>query len=202
MSKRVTLLTAASPDYWPQMELSGPNKMEYCLRHHVTLSMVLHDNITVKNWGERELFMLDALDGYDTDWLWFMGADTIITNMTIDIRTMCQDKHDFIIGVDINGINNDSFLLKNTKPARDFLRRVLCRRDHPNDQSAMFDEKDVLKTQLVSQRYFNSFKYDEYHYGEYPDGNWQEGDFVLHLPGMPNARRIELMNEYLRKVVR
>lgn len=201
---KVTLLTASSKEYWLLMALSAPNKLEYCIRHGVQFAMNIHTHIDAfKNWGERELFMLDALDAYDCDWLWFMGADTIITNQTLDIRTLCDDEFDFIIGVDVNGINNDSFLLKNCKASRDFLKRVLCRRDAPHDQDAMFAEKDVsLKTKLVGQRTFNSYKYDEYGYGPFPEGTWQEGDFVLHVPGLHLVRRVQLMQEYLGKVKR
>ena len=201
---KITLLMAASEEYWSLMELSGPNKMEYCLRHKVQLAMAVHDRIgSDGNWGQRPQFMLDALDSYDPDWLWFMGADTLITNMKIDIRKLCTLNKDFIIGVDVHGINNDSFLLQNNKASRDFLKRILCRHDMPTDQHAMHFEKGVnLRTSLVPQRLFNSYKYDEYQYGEQPKGTWRPEDFVIHFPGMPNERRIALMTEYLGKVVR
>jgi hypothetical protein len=153
---------------------------------------------------ERTSFMRDALDSYDTDWLWFLGADTLITNMTIDIRDLCDDEFDFIIAEDINGINNDSFLLKASNASRRFLRRVAGRRDVPHDQAAMSEEMHEcgMRTKLVGQRLFNSFKYDEYNYGPYPEGDWQDGDFVLHMPGMSNQRRFELMLEFSDKIRR
>lgn len=199
----VTLLTAASEEYWPLLELGASNKLEYCLRHKVQFHMVKHNSSVTNAWGERELFMLDALNTYNTDWLWFMGADTLITNMKKDIRELCDDGFDFIIGVDINGINNDSILLKNNEKTKRFLKRVIYRRDCGDDQHAMFMEcKQGLETGLVPQRNFNSYKYDEYHYGAYPEGAWQEGDFVLHLPGLSMQRRLQLMNEFLPKVRR
>lgn len=202
---KVTLLTASSKEYWPLMAISSINKLEYCLRYGIQLSMAVHADIDgYGNWGERESFMLDALDAYDCDWLWFMGCDTLITNMQTDVRTMCDPQFDFIIGKDINGINNDSFLLQNTKASKDFIKRVMYRRDKGTDQCAMNEEMEAegLRVALVSQRLFNSFKYDEYRYGPYPDGNWQDGDFVIHFPGLRLARRIELMTEFAGKVRR
>ena len=204
---KLTLLTAASKDFWPLMALTSPNKLEYCLRHGVQLSVAVHDPELLGvsgNWGEREYFMADALNSYSCDWLWFMGADTLITNMQIDVRSLCDPDFDLIIGKDINGINNDSFLLQNTKASHDFLRRVISRRDMETDQCAMRAEMDhpSMRSKIVSQRVFNSFKYDEYHYGEYEQGNWQDGDFVLHLPGMNNARRFALLLEFAQKVKR
>lgn len=187
------------------MELSAPNKMEYSLRHGIQLSVAVHGRIgSDGNWGERPMYMLDGLEAYDCHWLWFMGADTLITNMQTDIRTLCNPQKDFIIGVDVNGINNDSVLIQNTKAAKDFLKRVICRRDLPTDQHAMHFEMNAggCRASLVNQRVFNSFKYDEYNYGEYPKGNWQDGDFVIHFPGMSNERRTKLMAEYLGKVRR
>jgi hypothetical protein len=202
---RITLLTAASAEYWPLMEMAGPNKMEYCLRHKIQLAMNVHGRIGADgNWGERETFMLDALDAYDADWLWFMGADSLITNMTIDIRTMCYIAYDFIIGVDVHGINNDVFLLKNSKASKDFLKRVLTRRDLPHDQLAMHHEMDKcgMKSAVVPQKLFNSYKYDEYDHAKLQEGDWTPGDFVIQFPGLRLERRVELMKEFLNKIKR
>lgn len=186
------------------MELSSPNKLEYCLRHGIQLHVNQHGSDPSCAGVERTSFMQDALNSYDSDWLWFMGADTLITNMTIDIRELCDDSVDFIIGVDINGINNDSFLLKASNSSRRFLKRVAGRRLEPHDQAAMKKEMHAngMRTKLVGQRLFNSFKYDEYEYGPYPDGDWQEGDFVVHFPGMFFGRRLELMQEFSNKIRR
>ncbi len=201
---KVTLLTAASPEYWQLLEIGAPNKLEYCLRHKVQFHVAQHEPHDGFNyWGERESFMLDALDTYDSEWVWFMGADTLITDMTKDIRKLCDPEMEFIIGLDINGINNDSTLLRNCLRVKSFLKHVMYRRDKQTDQCAMnIEMRKGLRTKIVGQREFNSFKYDEYHYGEYPEGNWQPGDFVIHFPGMSNQRRIPLMKEYLKKVKR
>lgn len=203
---KVTLMTAASREYWPLMCMSSPNKLEYALRHGVQLHVNVHHGNAgcYDNWGERVQFMSDSLDAYACDWLWFMGADTLITNMTTDIRKLCDPKFDLIMAVDVNGINNDSFLLKNSKASHDFLRRVMYRRDQLTDQCAMKAEMEAegFEVALVNQRLFNSYIYSEYDYGLQPQGEWQPGDFVLHLPGMRLERRIELMREYGERIVR
>ena len=206
---KVTLLTVSTPDnsYWDVMLLSAPNKLEYCLRHKIQLSIVSHKNYNpYTNWGEREMFVLDALNSYDTDWVFFQGADTVITNMTIDIKTLLNSEYDIIIGVDINGINNDSMFFQNTNNTKEFLKRVMYQRNgSANDQVAMeqiIQKMPELKVAKVNQRLFNSMKYDEYGYGLYPLGNWQLGDFVIHFAGLANEKRIQLITEYLNKVIR
>lgn len=206
---KITLLTVSSSDndYWGVFNLSVPNKLEYCLRHRLQLASVIHKNYhPYNNWGERESFILDALDSYNCDWVFFQGADTLVTNMTVDLRQFLSTEFDIIIGVDINGINNDSMFFQNTPKTHEFLKRVINKRTSvANDQVAMgavMTEMSELRISRVSQRLFNSMKYDEYGYGLYPEGNWQPGDFVIHFAGLLNQRRILLMNEYLNKVIR
>lgn len=206
---KITLLTVSSAnnDYWNVLSMSSPNKLEYCLRHRIQLSVASHKNYNpYTNWGEREMFVLDALNSYDTEWVFFQGADTLITNMTVDIRTLLDPEFDVIIGIDINGINNDSMFFQNTPNTKEFLKRVMYKRNgSANDQVAMeqiMAEMPQLRVSRVSQRLFNSMKYDEYGYGAYPQGNWQPGDFVIHFAGLANQRRIQLITEYLERVIR
>lgn len=201
------IVTAASKDYWPLLELTAPNKLEYCLRHGAKLLMHQHPNGSEIVSYDRLSLILHALDlCEENEWLWFMGADTLITNMTINAEQMLGTET-LRIGLDINGINNDSFFLRNNKQARTTIQRCLYRvamEDEPTCQSAMNTEilLGKISTRAVSQREFNSFLYNEYSYGAYPEGTWQPGDLVLHVPGLPMERRMELVREYLAKVVR
>jgi len=206
---KITLLTASTSNdsYWNVLGLSAPNKLEYCLRHKIQLVIAEHKNYNAyTNWGERESFILDTLNSYDCDWAFFQGTDTLITNMTIDVRSLVNPEYDIIIGVDINGINNDSMFFQNTAKTKEFLDRTISLKNKlPNDQVAMaqvMKEMQDLRVWYVSQRMFNSMKYDEYGYGAYPQGNWQPGDFVIHFAGLTNEKRVALMSEYLNKITR
>ena len=201
---RISLLTAASTDFWNIMQFTAPNKLDYCLKWGVQLSMRKHDLDRVLPWGEREVFMLDTLK--ECDWLWFMGADTLIMNHTIDVRIFLDERYDFIIGKDVNGINNDVFFLRNNHKSQLFLHKVLASNSYfPQDQTAMHYVAEMIpsfKVSVVHQKLFNSFLYSEYHYPDDKGGSFTEGDFVLHLPGMPNHRRLQLIREYLPKVIK
>lgn len=200
----ITLLTAASPEYWDLLTLTAPNKLEYSLRWKLQFAMRKHSE---KFDPERTQFALDALK--QSDWLMFMGSDTIITNHTIDVRQFLDSQYDFIISEDINGINNDVYFVQNTPGGIAFLKEVLylnwsCK----NDQECMKLVLDVMggmqhfNYKIVHQKLFNSFKYDEYSYPSDGGGSWTPGDFVLHLPAVRNERRILLFNEYLGYVVK
>lgn len=204
-----TLLSTASDFYWPVMAATGPGKAEYCMRHGYQLDLRKHvDYLFSGPWGEREQFMQDSLMRLPADgWLFFMGADAMITNMGVTLESIVKGREDqdFIIANDRFGINNDVFLLKAGEKSLAFLVRILSIRNrHQNDQAAMWEIINTWKefnTMVIDQRIFNAYRYDEY--GEPGrEGSWAEGDFVLHLPGMTNERRLELIAETLPKVVR
>ena len=201
----ITLLTGASQEYKPIIELSAPNKLEYCLRHNIQFTNRVHsDALSMQELGaERQQYMLDALK--ECDWLWFMGADTLIMNYNKDIRDYIDNDYHFIIGEDVNGINNDSFLLKNCKESINFLERSKNYSGSlANDQECMKLTMRLsfgFKYSIVPQRQFNSMLYSEYNYPDDKGGSYQPGDLVLHFAGMSNAKRVPLMYEYLTEVI-
>jgi hypothetical protein len=206
----ITLLTTSSDSFWYIFRHTVPNKMEYCLRWGIQLTIRKQ---FLRDGGptiERPQFILDVLD--TCDWLWFMGGDTLIMNQTIDVKRFINDKHNLIIGQDVNGINNDVFFLKNSEASKEFLRQVIALKDtHHNDQAAMQEiiDKNLvpeLNHCIVPQKFFNAYLYaTEPAYFAYPkdyEGNFVIGDFVLHLAAIDNYRREELINEYLPKVIK
>lgn len=201
---RISLLTDASTEFWNIMQFTAPNKLEYCLKWGIQFSMRKNNGKNAPVWGEREIFMLETLR--ECDWLWFMGADTLIMNHQIDVRIFLDDRYDFIIGHDVNGINNDVFFLRNNHRSHLFLQKVLASNSYfPQDQIAMQYMAELIpgfKMSVVHQKQFNSFLYSEYNYPDDKGGSFSTGDFVLHLPGMSNHRRLQLIQEYLPQVIK
>ncbi len=200
---KITLLTSASEYYLSILKHSAPNKMEYCLKWNINLSIKRHEKNCNLNI-DRNQIMRDSIQG--SDWLWFMGADTLIMNQNIDVRSLLDEDYDLIIAEDVNGLNNDVFFLKNNQNGNEFLNRTLL--NIPlcaHDQDAMvksISELPHLKVKVCQQRQFNSYLYSEYRYPSDKGGSFQLGDFILHFPGIPNPRRNVLMPEYLNKVIK
>lgn len=199
----ITLLTAASKEFWPLFEKTLPNKVEYCLRQGLSISAKRHQNALK---GERQLYILDNMKSFNTHWTLFMGADTLIMNMTTDIYTLIDEDYDIIITKDIFGINNDVMLIKNSQNSFIFMKTVYeFRNVFPNDQEAM---KEVikaapeLKVKYLPQRAMNSYKNYLYKRENDITVDFQVGDFVIHFPGLDNYLRLELVDEFLRMVVR
>lgn len=205
---RTTLLISASEQYWRLLELMSPNALEYCLRHRLQLSIKRHQDTSsgVAVSIERIKYMIEALTGCDV--LWFAGVDTLIMNHTIDCRQFVDPNYDFIIGQDVNGINNDSFFIRNTPDSLEFLYKCLnylTTKGSPNCQEAMIlalNDLPNYKCKIVHQKLFNSYLYSEYEYKDDKGGSFTEGDFLLHLPAIYNERRIILMKKYVQKVIK
>jgi hypothetical protein len=153
-------------------------------------------------WLKVQAIQEALLDGYDLV-IW-IDADAIVTNLAVDWRNTFPQ--DVVFSHDVNGINVGVLFCRNTP----WMHHVLTKwegmkarfRNQPMpEQTALAyllytEPKD--KWHCEPQRTFNSFLYDEYddHRGRH-EGNWERGDFLLHLPGMANSRRIELLTHYL-----
>lgn len=205
------LVTSTFDAYWRIMELCAPNKLEYCLRHGVQFQMRRHTQYSP--WGQRTDFMRETLEQMDDgDWLWFMDTDTVITNMTVKLDSiLTPDAPDMIVAKDMNGVNNGVFFLRKSPATVEFLRAVKAlNTELPDDQAAMVKLLDAgaISVRYVEQDVFNSYLFDEYGYykglglSTESIGHWRPGRFVLHLPGMTNRRRVTLMEQKLKEVVR
>ncbi len=63
-----------------------------------------------------------------------------------------------------------------------------------------------LSVDIRPQREFNSYRYDLYDNNQGApaemEGQWLGGDFLLHLPGLPIDKRLELMQEHKKYVIK
>ncbi len=200
---KLTLLTQTTEQYWSLMALTAPNKLEYCLRHKVAFQCDKLMTFTYENWAERNVSMLNTLR--NTDWLMFMGADTLIMNHTINVHDMLKQyqEHEFVIAEDINGINNDVFFLQNTNNSIKFLETIIDEYGtSKNDQDAMKKHLSMVSHIIEPQRKFNSYLYSQYNYPDDKGGSYQPGDFILHLPGLNNLKRSTIIQQYLPSVIK
>lgn len=208
---KITLLTMGSDSILPMTRITAPNKLEYCLKYGLQFSLKKYTNIKQIHLEKYE-FILSSLQ--ECDWLWFMGIDTLIMNYNTNVETFLDNKYDFIIGKDIQGINNDVFFLKNTYESKLFINELIMRmEDYGDDQEAMIVIKDKIpefKYKIVPQKLFNAYLYEEEAcYSIYPrnkdgiyEGNYESGDFILHFPGIEHIRREFLVNKYSNKVIK
>jgi hypothetical protein len=185
-----------------------PNKVAYAEKHGY-LSFAKIDGWNIKPIHfEKITHMLYVMAEHpDVDWVWWLDNDAVITNPDIELESIVDPDYHIIITTDIASINAGSFIVRNSIQGRDWLQFILDKGlEHYRDnrwpeQQPMTDFyvtfKDIIK--IVPQRTMNSYNYDIY--GVDPtdllgtNGQWQPGDFVMHMPAIPNAARIDMIKQ-------
>lgn len=164
---------------------------------------------------EKVYFIRDMLEGYpEVDWVWWTGADTLITNMDIKLEDKVDNDYHFIIASDCNGINADSFFVRNTPEGRGFIEMIIdnyekYKNDNWQEQQCIIDHLEEYKgiIKVVPQREINAYDYallysDQSNIDKLGNnGQWQDGDLLIHWPGMSLPHRIHLAQYFMTRVI-
>jgi len=211
---RTSIVIGYCDNYQELARVALPNHLEYCLRYGYQLIIGKYRDPIQGNletlWKERMPFLRTALQMSDLV-LW-LGLDTIITNMTITVESIFEKYKpaDIIIGVDVNGINNDSVFIRNCKDSFDFIDFII-NNFQCNDQYMMshaFNTMKQLKFKMIPQKEINAYLYDRFYGFKDKDGHprregqWTKGDYIIHTPALPLGIRIEVAKEKMLEVVR
>jgi hypothetical protein len=196
------------------------NKVPYCKLHGYNL-FAKTDGFSPgrRIYFDKIRFNLAVLEDHpEVEWTWWLDCDAVITNFKTTIEEWCDPDYHFVIGLDRYNLNNGSYFLRNSEPAKQFFRHILSLEEQylnsewPEQQPMidLVDEyQDIMK--FHPQRDFNSFDYDYYRqdHGNTHDwdlfgqnGNWQPGDFVCHYPGIRYEEKIRLATNILNKVIK
>lgn len=203
------------------------NKGEYCQRHGYTLE-VLHEtrpkfqdpasHAGGFSWSRLER-MAEMVESGKFDWVWCVGCDTLITNLTLKLEELTQttSKPVLICGERVAPLQADSFLVSSSGSG--WLRDILsCYEQYKHhgwvENQAMIDRRERHRDllQIVPQWRLNAYDYRRfYHLGkQYRDGTdcyghrgqWQPGDFLIHWPAATLGERFEFLMHYYPQIKR
>jgi len=187
--------------------ISAPNKAAYCARRGYDWLPHTSGFLSERPVAWSKLhFIREALA--DHDWVFWSDADSLVMNPTIALEDFTQTAADLVITRDHHGINSGSFLLRRSEWSHRFIEALWACPEAPDYQKHFNIWTDRLwenrafwmvlnrheyrrHTLVVPQRRLNS-----YARGLHPgnaDANFQPGDFILHLPGIPDARRLPIL---------
>lgn len=202
----ITAVVSYTRSFEPLAEFTVPVLRRYCGRHGYDL-IVHRGGFGYRNrqFGFQKTELVRALLRA-AEALFVVDADTLVTNHSVRLESFLDDDHAMFACHDENGFNAGSYLIRNTSTASNFLEGALHLEGAPGvlcEQDAM---RDLLKKNLVTgglmfptvmkvlpHPAINSYRYDEYGKTKTrEEGQWHEGDFLLHLPGMTNERRLEI----------
>ena len=115
---------------------------------------------------EKIAWCLEIMNSSDYELLHFSGTDTLITNWHIPLTEFLYDGFSVTIATDFNGIQADSFVIRNNQDGKNWLQMIMDKQQqysrHPYfEQGVMMesypDYRDVVK--VVPQRYLNAYHY-------------------------------------------
>lgn len=208
---RIAIFTNVSKEIREMASLTIPNKVEYCIRHNYSLIMndQPYDEIMVKMNS-----LIPLLNNYDI--LWYMDADTIITDMTKRVEDLnCLGPHITVCEEGIvswNYINCGSIIFRNTNNSKIILQAITDNEKKWKPlvcqwQTWLFNIRNSVgdTITIAPLRSFNSCVWNKPGNGPgLPGSHWQVGDFVCHPCGIfpYSPLRVAYIKETLQKVIR
>jgi len=209
----ICLFTQSNSAFAPVSEITHPILAEYASRHGYDLFRTNQDVGWQRSivW-DRYRILSDFCDRYDV--LVHIDSDVLITNLNIRIEDLLPDKEQIVLAdcmcEDGKRRLNDGIAIFKTSP---YMKWLLGECYAAPESSPILCGQDVLqarhnsgklegKLKVERQKAMNSFLYAEYGMSPLTVGNWSKGDFVLHLPGISNHRRVEILREKVEEIVR
>lgn len=213
------ITTINYPNYKKLADRTIKNKQEYCKRYDYHLDHhICKPSKDLCLGYEKINHLMELTKNRDYEWIWFLGCDTFITNMTIKIEDQIQKaaSHVFLLmSVDSSGVNADSFLLKNSEDGRTWLKKIWDKRfewnsQYPFEQGAMWQYNQEFSDhiRIFPQRFMNAYDLD----GD-PDktrrkdvlgtlAQWQSGDWIVHWATMTLRNRLKACDKFEERIIR
>lgn len=180
-------------------EITNPVMQEYCMRHGYTFLSVCSLWKSPEIIWERLAVVNNLKENSET--VVYMDCDVLITNLTKRIQELNDPAFDHVATSE-NFIINDGVFIWNTKKWIEVLRMEEFSENYSSPQDAINKVYgSAMDIKHLTPRSMNSVLNEEY--GTKNElTEWQHGDFVLHLPGIGNERRIQILKEYSQKIIR
>ena len=194
------------------------NKKLYCERWGYT-QVIKTDgfNSNIPIGFEKIVLIKEIMSRREHQWIYWAGCDTMITNFAIPLDQFAYDDAHFVIATDFNGINADSFMIRNSFEGRSYIDMILRKlpeysNNNLYEQGVMIDTyqeyKNIIK--IVPQKFLNSYVYDLYRVKGARNnldklglsGNWTVGDFLCHCPDHNMDVRMNLFRQLAPLVIK
>lgn len=185
-----------------------PVMRRYCEKHGYDFHQLLLQGTGNEYYYQKHIYIRRLFnDGYD--WVFYLDVDALVMNHDIDLfREFIGGTYCSLIITNHVELNGGAIIMGNSYAGRcvnDFI--LHCRDLFPNEQNVINYFKDCPlfsdNMKVVDHPAFNSLDYSQY--PEFPDrrkseeGHWNEGDFILHFPGLGTEKRLQLIKEYKQK---
>lgn len=165
------------------------------------------------------LYILKTLEeGYD--WVFWIDADAIIMNDSIELEKFIDNEYDFALCKDAFSWNTGAWFVKNSDKAKELLNYTYSKEEHIDaflwEQGAFMNSawEKGIRIKVHQQKEFNAvaketkeffMEGNTYECGtfkfvldmkEYDKGMYEDGDFILHFASINHEGRDMLLREY------
>ncbi len=201
---KIAVISIASPEYKPLSDVTYPHWQRYCEKHGYDFISDVPKGGRGVAWQKLSM-IAETLREYD--FVLWVGADTIPTNSDIAIEDFwkAQGKPKVLLSADVFGINSDVMLFARCAESEMFLYAINHIGFHLYQNHRWQEQEAIIRfahqkpycdsVKIIPQKGFNSYMHRLYGRPEYWPGNWERGDWILHLPGLSNDRRISVIKE-------
>lgn len=199
----------------PMLDITLPNKIEYCKRHGYALHFEEWDGGMFPGFARLPVLIYLLKCGY-YDWVFWLGSDALITNLNTKLESLVSNDCGIIVATDFTQIQLDSFLIRRGHGALELMEKVWTYHDNPIGpwwEQSTLDElvkqppfNNVVK--IVPQRTLNAYRHkwyanwipENWRIGAHQDcmgtdGEWRPNDFIFHIPGRPLETKMNALSE-------
>lgn len=210
---RIAVAYIYGENYYELAQITIPSLVKFCEKNgYDCITKCVHPNNKGTYAFIKIKTAMELLEHYEV--VLMLEGDMLITNVNYKIEDWLKKDKDWYCCKDINGVNTASWICKNTDWAKELLHSAYQYKNELWDEQAYFESLEHSKICYLPHPSINSIIYDLYAptygkvYGDkenipkptHKEGNWQEGDFILHCPGMTLDMRLKIFNEYKNKI--
>lgn len=205
---KVVIASAGSPDYAELAAVTNPTKARYAEKHGYTFMFAEIDKET-GDACKREMYTALADKGFDV-FVW-IDLDAAVMNSDIKIENIINQYMDdghFLWAWDFAGPNSGVYICRYTPEGAHWLERAYATmlENGLADETAM----EMLRLSAPFNKWvrecpgtvMNAYPYEVYGWDKYGTEHgdkinaYRPGRFIMHLPGLPNEKRIEIFRSY------
>lgn len=200
------------------------NKGEYCKRWgHTLMALTAVDpqfhnpgsHVSGLTWNRFACATELAKSG-KFNWIYVVGADTLITNHCIPLSRFTDPAFHLVIANDVNEWNADSMFIRCSPEGIALCEDAMAQYERLKshvwvEQQALIEVRDrhAGKYKVLPQWAINAYNYKLY----WPDGSvtrdkagnhgdWCKGDFLIHWAGLNTQIRIQQIKAVVPQIVR
>ncbi len=211
-NERIALVSFAAdtslvPEFNTIRDLVLPQREAYCKRHGYQHWHHHGTNYDGDSYYaiQRLVYVHDRLSCDRAEVVWILNLAAVITNTAIEMPI----SEGVCITRDPNGLNAGSMIFHKSDHLLEWLECIIdaaLETKHPWYEQHIIQETENSPLwsdlyHVLSHPSINQRRNSEHGWPDDDPQNWKPGDFVIHFPGIPLLKRIELVRWALTQVV-